>query len=139
LDDSALAPLRGARILLVEDNAVNQLVAVELLKQVGCLVAVAQHGQEALALLAQAPFDCVLMDLEMPVMDGYTATAHIRANPAWAGLPVLAMSASVLAEERARAERVGTNGHIAKPVVPQALFAALLRWVPISRRAGPGA
>jgi two-component system sensor histidine kinase/response regulator len=91
---------------------------------------------QALTLLAQGPFDCVLMDLEMPVMDGYTATAHIRANPAWAGLPVLAMSASVLAEERARAERAGTNGHIAKPVMPQALFTALLEWVPVGRRRG---
>jgi two-component system sensor histidine kinase/response regulator len=75
----------------------------------------------------------------MPVMDGYTATAHIRANPAWAALPVLAMSASVLAEERARAAQAGMNAHIAKPVLPQALFAALLRWVPIGRHRGRGA
>ena len=128
-DDIALVALRGARILLVEDNALCQLVAVKLLTQTGFQVEVANNGQEALALLAQRRFDCVLMDLEMPVMDGYTATAHIRANPAWAALPVLAMSASVLAEERARAERAGTNGHIAKPVVPQALFAALLLWI----------
>jgi two-component system sensor histidine kinase/response regulator len=134
LDDSALAAIQGARILLVEDNAVNQLVAVELLKHAQVEVTVANNGQEALDRLAQGPFDCVLMDLEMPVMDGYTATAHIRANPAWAGLPVLAMSASVLPEERARAERAGTNGHIAKPVMPQVLFAALLRWVPVGRR-----
>ena len=139
LDDSALAAIQGARILLVEDNAVNQLVAVELLKLAQVEVTVANNGQEALALLAQGPFDCVLMDLEMPVMDGYTATAHIRANPAWAGLPVLAMSASVLADERARAERAGTNGHIAKPVMPQALFTALLQWVPVGRRVGRGA
>jgi CheY-like chemotaxis protein len=131
-DDIALVAFRGARILLVEDNASCQLVAVKLLTQAGFQVEVAHNGQEALALLAllaRRRFDCVLMDLEMPVMDGYTATAHIRANPAWAGLPVLAMSASVLAEERARAERAGTNGHIAKPVVPQALFAALLLWI----------
>jgi len=138
-DDSALAAIKGARILLVEDNAVNQLVAVELLTQVGSQVEVAHNGQEALALLAQDPFDCVLMDLEMPVMDGYTATAHIRANPAWGALPVLAMSASVLPEERARSAQAGMNAHIAKPVLPQALFAALLRWVPIGRRVGPGA
>jgi two-component system sensor histidine kinase/response regulator len=136
-DDIALVALRGARILLVEDNALCQLVAVKLLTQTGFQVEVANNGREALALLAQRRFDCVLMDLEMPVMDGYTATAHIRANPAWAALPVLAMSASVLAEERARAERAGTNGHIAKPVVPQALFAALLLW--IGRLGGGGA
>jgi PAS domain S-box-containing protein len=138
-DDSALAAIKGARILLVEDNAVNQLVAVELLKHAQVEVTVANNGQEALTLLAQGPFDCVLMDLEMPVMDGYTATAHIRANPAWAALPVLAMSASVLAEERARAAQAGMNAHIAKPVLPQALFAALLRWVPIGRHRGRGA
>jgi two-component system sensor histidine kinase/response regulator len=102
-------------------------------------VEVAHNGQQALALLAQGPFDCVLMDLEMPVMDGYTATAYIRANPAWASLPVLAMSASVLAEERTRAAQAGVNGHIAKPVLPQALFAALLQWLPVGRRVGPGA
>jgi PAS domain S-box-containing protein len=136
LDDSALAAIQGARILLVEDNAVNQLVAVELLKQAQVEVVVANNGQEALALLAQRRFDCVLMDLEMPVMDGYTATAHIRANPAWATLPVLALSASVLAEERTRAAQAGVNGHIAKPVLPQALFAALLQWLPVGQRTG---
>ena len=134
VDDMALASILDARILLVEDNAVNQLVAVALLKQVGCQVEVAHQGQEALARLAQGTFDCVLMDLEMPVMDGYEATAHIRANPDWATLPVLAMSASVLPEDRARATQAGVNGHIAKPVLKQELFAALLHWVPLSRR-----
>ena len=134
LDGLARVSIQGARILLVEDNAVNQLVAVALLKQVGCQVEVAHQGQEALARLAQGTFDCVLMDLEMPVMDGYEATAHIRANPDWATLPVLAMSASVLPEDRARATQAGVNGHIAKPVLKQELFAALLHWVPLSRR-----
>ena len=134
LDASALAAIQGARILLVEDNAVNQLVAVEVLKQAGCLVAVAQHGQEALALLALSAFDCVLMDLDMPVMDGYEATTHIRANPAWTALPVLALSASVLAEDRARAARAGVNGHIAKPLLTHDLMAALLQWVPVGQR-----
>lgn len=82
-----MAAIKGARILLVEDQAVNQQVAVELLKHVQVEVKVANNGQEALALLAQGPFGCVLMDLEMPVRDGYTATAHIHANPAWAGPP----------------------------------------------------
>ena len=139
LEASALAAIQGARILLVEDNAVNQLVGVKLLTRAGFQVEVAHNGQQALSMLAQGPFDCVLMDLDMPVMDGYTATAHIRANPAWAALPVLAMSASVLAEERARAAQAGMNAHIAKPVLPQALFAALLQWVPVGRREGRGA
>jgi PAS domain S-box-containing protein len=138
VEDTALASIRGARILLVEDNAVNRLVAVALLERVGCLVDVAQHGQEALARLAQGAYHCVLMDLEMPVMDGYEATAHIRANPDWATLPVLAMSASVLPEDRARAAQAGVNGHIAKPVLIDELFAALRQCLPASQRSAGG-
>ena len=133
-DDTALVSLRGARILLVEDNAFCQLVAVALLKQAQLDVTVAHNGQQALDRLAQGAFDCVLMDLDMPVMDGYEATAHIRANPAWAALPVLALSASVLAEDRARAARAGVNGHIAKPLLTHDLMAALLQWVPVGQR-----
>lgn len=134
-DDNALAAIKGARILLVEDNAVNQLVAVELLKQAQLEVVVANDGQEALERLAQDSFDCVLMDLEMPVMDGYTATAHIRTQPAWTTLPVLALSASVLPEDRSRAARAGVNGHIAKPILRDELYAALLEWVSLNSRA----
>jgi CheY-like chemotaxis protein len=132
-DSNGLASLRGARILLVEDNALNQLVAVNLLKRAGCLVEVAQQGEEALAWLARATFDCVLMDLQMPVMDGYEATARIRANPDWAVLPVLALTASVMPEDRARALQAGINSMIAKPVRATDLYAALLRYLPSSR------
>jgi PAS domain S-box-containing protein len=131
--DSAIAVLQGARILLVEDNAVNQLVAIELLKQARVEVTLANNGQEALEQLAQSAFDCVLMDLEMPVMDGYAATAHIRTNPAWAQLPVLALSASVLPEERERAAQAGVNSHLGKPILMNELFAALLQWVPAAQ------
>ena len=134
LDDNALASIQGARILLVEDNALNQLVAVNLLKRVGCLIEVAQHGQEALEWLARATFDCVLMDLQMPVMDGYEATARIRANPDWAALPVLALTASVMPEDRARAVKAGVDSLIAKPVRAAEFYAALLRYLPGSRR-----
>ena len=134
LDASALAAIKGARILLVEDNVVNQLVGVKLLTQAGFQVEVAHNGQQALDRLAQAAFDCVLMDLDMPVMDGYEATTQIRANPAWAALPVLALSASVLPEDRARAARAGVNGHIAKPLLTHDLMAALLQWVPVGQR-----
>jgi CheY-like chemotaxis protein len=132
-DDTALMSLRGARILLVEDNSSGQLVAVALLKQAQLDVTVAHNGQQALDRLAQGAFDCVLMDLDMPVMDGYEATTQIRANPAWAALPVLALSASVLPEDRARAARAGVNGHIAKPLLTHDLMAALLQWVPVGR------
>ncbi len=160
-----LASLRGARVLLVEDNAINQQVATELLTQAGLHVEVAAHGQEALDALARReaeqagtapgdggpnpsdvahrplPYDCVLMDLQMPVMDGYTAAARIRANPAWVQLPVIAMTADVLAEDRARVLQAGMNDHIAKPIVPQDLLHRLSRWVrgrpPASRSDDP--
>lgn len=134
LDERALASLKGARILLVEDNALNQLVAVNLLQRVGCLVEIAQQGQEALDWLARAAFDCVLMDLQMPVMDGYEATARIRAHPDWATLPVLALTASVMPEDRARAQQAGVNGLIAKPVRAMEFYAALLECLPAGQR-----
>ena len=138
-DPQALARIWGARVLLVEDNAINQQVATELLEQAGLVVEVARHGQEALDRLAHDAFDVVLMDLQMPVMDGYTATAEIRKNPAWKDLPVLAMTANAMAEDRVRVQEAGMNAHIAKPVVPAELFKALLRWVPHTARAAQGA
>lgn len=137
-DDNALASIRGARILLAEDNALNQLVAVNLLKRAGCLVELAENGQEALEWLARATFDCVLMDLQMPVMDGYEATARIRANPDWAVLPVLAVTASVMPEDRARALKAGVNSVITKPVRATEFYAAMLRYLPASPREAKG-
>jgi PAS domain S-box-containing protein len=154
-EPSALESIRGARILLVEDNATNQQVVVELLTQAGFSVEVASDGLQGLARLeasglAQVPsqgngagggtdggFDCVLMDLQMPVMDGYAAAARIRANPAWTALPVLAISADVMTEDRERAARAGMNAHIAKPIEPRELFAALLKWIPPGVRKRP--
>ena len=132
--DKSLQKLQGARVLLVEDNPINQQVASELLEQAGMVVELARNGQEALDCLARAAYDVVLMDLQMPVMDGYTATRHIRENPAWQDLPVLAMTADVMAEDRARVKQAGMNAHIAKPVVPDELFRILRRWVGRARR-----
>ena len=141
LAPDALASIQGARILLVEDNAINQQVAGELLAQAGFQVEVASDGLLGLARLGEAgpdgQFDCVLMDLQMPVMDGYAAAARIRANPAWTALPVLAMSADVMTEDRERAARAGMNAHIAKPIEPRELFAALLKWIPPGVRQRP--
>jgi CheY-like chemotaxis protein len=134
LDAAALRPIRGARVLLVEDNAINQQVATEMLEQAGLVVELAENGLEALERLATLRYDVVLMDVQMPVMDGYTAAARIRENPAWATLPVLAMTANVMAEDRAKVAQVGMNGHIAKPIVPRELFEALLKWVPHGER-----
>ena len=137
-DAQMLRPIQGARILLVEDNAINQQVASELLEQSGLVVDVVGNGLEALNRLAESSYDCVLMDVQMPVMDGYTATSRIRENPAWRDLPVLAMTANVMTDDRAKVTQVGMNDHIAKPIVPRDLFRALLKWIAPGQRAASG-
>jgi PAS domain S-box-containing protein len=109
--------LAGARILLVEDHPVNQELAVEVLRRASVEVVAAANGQEALHRLEEnGPFDAVLMDCQMPVMDGYTATRLLRERPAWRHLPVIAMTASALAADRERAFACGMNAHMAKPL-----------------------
>jgi len=121
--------LAGMRILLVEDNEINQQIAVELLEGVGATLTVANHGGEALDRLTQGPipppFDVVLMDLQMPVMDGHQATARIRADARFATLPVIAMTAHATVEERDACLAHGMNGHISKPIEPTVLFDTL--------------
>ena len=127
------APLAGARVLLVEDNMVNQIVARRILERMGLEVRVADDGVQALAALedpAGRPFDAVLMDLHMPVMDGLEATRRIRGRAAWAALPVIAMTAAALAEDRALCFEAGMVDHVAKPLVPEGLLDTLLRWIP---------
>jgi predicted ATPase/GAF domain-containing protein/HPt (histidine-containing phosphotransfer) domain-containing protein/ActR/RegA family two-component response regulator len=122
--------LQGTRILLVEDNELNQELAMELLAKAGVKVVLANHGQEALNLLVwDGPFDCVLMDCQMPEMDGYAATTEIRRNPAWAHLPVIAMTVSAMAGDRDRGLAVGMNDHIAKPLNVDEMFTTIARWV----------
>ena len=119
----------GVRVLLAEDNEINQQVAVELLEGVGGEVAVASDGREGVELLEAAPqplpYDVVLMDLQMPEMDGYQATARIRAEPRFAKLPIIAMTAHATVEERQRCLAAGMNDHVAKPIDPAALYDAL--------------
>jgi two-component system sensor histidine kinase/response regulator len=121
--------LTGMRILLVEDNDINQQIAVELLEGVGAMVTVANNGREGVELLANgpvpAPFDVVLMDLQMPEMDGHQATARLRADPRFAKLPILAMTAHATTEERDQCLANGMNGHISKPIEPTVLFETL--------------
>jgi two-component system, sensor histidine kinase and response regulator len=121
--------LEGTRVLLVEDNAINQDVASEILRRAGLVVAIASNGQEALDKLAEQVFDAVLMDVQMPVMDGFEATRRLRADPRLSHLPVIAMTASVLPEDQARCLAAGMNDFVAKPVDVAALFATLGRWV----------
>ena len=122
----------GIRILLVEDNEVNQQVATELLESAGAIVRIANHGGEAVRILTEGeqppPFDIVFMDLQMPDMDGFTATGQLRVQPQLQGLPIIAMTAHALVEERQRCLEAGMNDHVSKPIDPDALFATLLRW-----------
>jgi len=126
----SLARLRGARVLLVEDNDLNQQVAMELLGAAEVEVDLATNGEEAVRRVEAGTYDLVLMDLQMPVMDGVEATRRIRTLPGRAGLPVLAMTANAMAGDRERSLAVGMNDHITKPIDPDALFEALLRWLP---------
>ncbi|CAK0764664.1 two-component system, sensor histidine kinase and response regulator [Gammaproteobacteria bacterium] len=132
---SRIAPMaiRGARILLVEDNEINQQVAREILEQMGFTVVVANDGGQGLAALESNPFDIVLMDIHMPVMDGLEATRRLRRDGHT--LPVVAMSASVMAKDQAECLDVGMNDHVAKPVLPEQLLAVLERWIAPGERA----
>jgi two-component system sensor histidine kinase/response regulator len=124
--------LRGARILVTEDNEINQQIATELLEGTGATVTVANNGREAVDLLSNGPqpppFDVVLMDLQMPVMDGYQATAKLRSDARFAALPIIAMTAHATLEERQRCLSSGMNDHVSKPIDPTALFEAVARY-----------
>ena len=121
--------IRGAQVLLVEDNELNQLVAAELLRDAGFVVDVAGNGQMALEMLEATRYDVVLMDMQMPVMDGETATRRLRADARYADLPVVAMTANALETDRQRCFAAGMNDHVAKPIEPAVLWAALARWI----------
>jgi len=123
------ARLGGAHILLVEDNAFNQELALDVLSRAGVVVTVANNGQEALAMLGRERFDCVLMDCQMPVMDGYAATRALRQQAQWRDLPVIAMTANAMVGDRDKALAAGMNDHIAKPIRVDDMFATLSRWV----------
>lgn len=121
-----------ARILLVEDNPVNQLVAKGMLAKLGCLVQVATQGVEALERLEQEDFDLVLMDCNMPVMDGYEASRRIRQSGRWPELPIVALTANAMPEERERCRAAGMNDYLAKPFRREELLALIDHWVPLS-------
>jgi len=121
-----------ARILLVEDNPVNQLVAKGMLAKLGCQVHLATQGVEALECLEQADFDMVLMDCNMPVMDGYEASRRIRQSGRWPELPIVALTANAMPEERERCRAAGMNDYLAKPFRREELLALIDHWVPLS-------
>ncbi|WP_435609369.1 response regulator [Pseudomonas knackmussii] len=130
----AMAAVSGSRVLLVEDNELNQELALELLGEAGMQVVLANNGQEALDRLAvDHAFDCILMDCQMPVLDGYAATRAIRQVSELAELPVIAMTANTLVGDRDEALRAGMNDHIGKPIDPPAMFLTLARWIGTAR------
>jgi len=121
----------AAHILLVEDNEINQQLAIELLESVGLTVDVANNGCEAVEMVTAAghPYDMVLMDIQMPEMDGYEATRRIRLDSRFSALPILAMSAHALVEDRQKTVDAGMNDHITKPIDPQVMFRAMGRYL----------
>ena len=125
-----LSKIRGSRILLVEDNELNQQLATELLRQRNFVVDVAPNGQEALNVLRRQSYDLVLMDVQMPVMDGYEATRFLRRLQQFKELPIIAMTANALHTDREQALEVGMSDHIPKPIELQLLLSKLLQWIP---------
>lgn len=129
LDGNSESRLAGKRVLLVEDNLVNQEVARDLLELAGVVVTTANDGMQALRQLCNETFDAILMDIHMPVMDGIEATRAIRRDPATANLPIIGLSASALAAEQERCHDAGMVAFVAKPIVPALLYAVLDRWI----------
>ncbi len=130
ISDQSPASIRKLRLLLVEDNQVNQIVASSILRKLGHDVDLAENGKRALNALTIGHYDMVLMDCQMPVMDGYEATRHIRANPDWQNLPVIAVTANVMQGDREDCLAAGMNDYITKPYNKNELRSVIERWTP---------
>ncbi|AJQ95039.1 response regulator [Gynuella sunshinyii] len=128
-DEAMKTLLSGHRVLLVEDNEINQDMAMDALRQAGTSVALAENGQQAIDRLETEDFDIVLMDVHMPVMDGMTATKILRANPKYSDLPIIALTANALAGDRERFLSVGMNDYLSKPVRIQELLRTVAKWL----------
>ena len=138
-DQEAHVPdrIRGAHLLLVEDNEINQQVAKEILEGAGFRVTIANNGLEALNLVKTNDFDTVLMDVQMPVMDGLAATKEIRKDEKYKQLPIIAMTASVMAQDREMTIDAGMNDHVSKPIDVSDLFNTLAKWIEPKQRELP--
>ncbi len=124
-----LEHIRGANVLLVEDNEINQQVAKEILEGAGLIVTIANDGQEGVNAIKESNFDVVLMDIQMPVMDGLTATREIRKDNRFKELPIIAMTAHAMAGDEDKSLQAGMNGHVTKPIDPEQLFSTLKKWI----------
>jgi CheY-like chemotaxis protein len=123
-----LAAIQGARVLLVEDNDINQIVASELLADAGLEVDIAHDGLMAIEMVQAIPYDVVLMDMQMPVMDGVAATKAIRKLAGFEVLPIVAMTANAMERDRERCLQAGMTDFVSKPIEPDELWRVLLRW-----------
>jgi PAS domain S-box-containing protein len=124
-----LNAIRGAWVLLAEDNEINQQVALEILESAGLNVSLAENGQEAVSAVKEKYYDAVLMDIQMPVMSGYEAAGEIRKDERFKDLPIIAMTAHAMAGDERKSLEAGMNGHVTKPIDPDQLFTALLKWI----------
>jgi CheY-like chemotaxis protein len=124
-----LEGVRGASVLLVEDNEINQQVASELIEKENLIVSIANNGKEAVQAVQGWDYDIVLMDIQMPEMNGYEATAAIRKDPKFKDLPIVAMTAHAMAGDHEKSIEAGMNDHITKPIDPDQLFSTLVKWI----------
>jgi len=127
---AAMKHIRGARILLVEDNAINQEVALAFLEDVGMVVDIAEHGQACLDMMDKKPYDLILMDIQMPVLDGLATTRIIRNEKKLHQIPIIAMTAHAMAGDQEKSLKAGMNGHLNKPVNPGKLYQVLQQFIP---------
>ncbi len=124
-----LDQLRGARVLLVEDNELNQEVAMGMLEPAHMSIDLAENGVVAVRMVGEHDYDLVLMDMQMPVMDGVAATKAIRSNPRFHDLPIIAMTANAMDADREICRQAGMNDHVSKPIDPDAMFATVMKWI----------
>lgn len=116
-------------MLLVEDNEINQIIAVEMLKMEGYDVDIAANGRQAIDMLEKRDYALVMMDIQMPVMDGITATREIRKNKRFENLPIIAMTAHAMTGDREKSIEAGMNDHVTKPIEPELFFEVLHKWL----------
>jgi len=121
--------LRGARLLLAEDNDINRLIAYELLTDAGFDIDLAVNGLEAVRMFGENEYDLILMDIQMPEMDGFTATGIIRSGERLSDIPILAMTANAMQGDRERSIKAGMNDHVTKPLVPKLLLQTICNWL----------